>query len=63
MGGKEGWMTNELLAKVVRKNELNVKWKNTSLIIHKNYETITTEYLKNHEKGVLRYCKCKEIIL
>ena len=49
---KEGWMTNELLAKVVRKNELYVNWKTISLL-HENYETIKTEF-KNCEKGVLR---------
>ena len=27
----EGWMTNELLSKDVRKNELYVKWETTSL--------------------------------
>ena len=32
-------MTNELLAKVVRKNELYVNWITTSLK-HENYETI-----------------------
>ena len=36
---KERWMTNELLAKVVRKNELYVNWKTTSFL-HENYETI-----------------------
>ena len=45
-------MTNELLAKVVRKNELYVNWKTTSLL-HENYETIKTEF-KNCEKGVPR---------
>ena len=45
-------MTNELLAKVVRKNELYVNWKTTSFL-HENYETIKTEF-KNCEKGVLR---------
>ena len=45
-------MTNELLAKVVRKNELYVNWKTTSLL-HENYETIKTKF-KNCEKGVLR---------
>ena len=49
---KEGWMTIELLAKVVRKNELYVNWKTTSLL-HENYETIKTEF-KNCKKGVLR---------
>ena len=45
-------MTNELLAKVVRKNNFYVKWKTTSLI-HENYKTIKTEF-KNCEKEVLR---------
>ena len=45
-------MTNELLVKVVRKNELYVNWKTTSFL-HENYETIKTEF-KNCEKGVLR---------
>ena len=49
---KEGWMTNKLLVKVVRKSELYVNWK-TTLLIHENYETIQTEF-KNCEKGVLR---------
>ena len=45
-------MTNELLAKVVRKNELYVNWKTTSFL-HENLETIKTEF-KNCEKRVLR---------
>ena len=49
---KEGWMTSELLVKVVRKNELYVNWKTTSLI-HEYYETIKTEF-KYCEKEVLR---------
>ena len=43
-------MTNELLAKVVRKNELYVNWKTTSFL-HENYGTIK---FKNCEKRVLR---------
>ena len=45
-------MTDESLAKVVRKNELYVKWKTTSFI-HENYETVKTK-VKNCEKGVFR---------
>ena len=48
----ESWMTNELLTKVVRKNELYVEWKTTE-VNDINYEMIKLR-LKNHEKEVLK---------
>ena len=45
-------MTNELLTKVVRKNELYVEWKTTE-VNDRNYEMIKLR-LKNHEKEVLK---------
>ena len=49
---KESWMTNELLTKVVKKNELYVEWKTTE-INDRNYEMIKLRF-KNHEKDVLK---------
>ena len=49
---KESWMTNELLTKVVKKNELYVEWKTTE-INDRNYEMIKLRF-KNHEKEVLK---------
>ena len=48
----ESWMTNELLTKVVRKNELYVEWKTTE-VNDINYEMIKLRF-KNHEKEVLK---------
>ena len=45
-------MTNELLTKVVKKNELYVEWKTTE-INDRNYEMIKLRF-KNHEKEVLK---------
>ena len=47
---KESWMTNEVLTKVVRKNELYVEWKTTE-VNDRNYEMIKLSF-KNHEKEV-----------
>ena len=48
---KQVWMTNDLLAKVVKK-ELYVKWK-TTLLTSVNYE-INKKSLKDHEKDVAK---------
>ena len=45
-------MTNELLTKVLRKNELYVEWKTTE-VNDRNYEMIKLRF-KNHEKDVLK---------
>ena len=49
---KKSWMTNELLTKVVRKNELYVEWKTTD-VNDRNYEMIKLRF-KTHEKEVLK---------
>ena len=49
---KESWMTNELLTKVVKKNELYVEWKTTA-VNDRNHEMIKLRF-KNHEKEVLK---------
>ena len=49
---KESWMTNELLTKVVKKNQLYVEWKTTE-INDRNYEMIKLRF-KNQEKEVLK---------
>ena len=48
--GKEGWMTNELLTKVVKKNKLYVIWKTTPLT-NENYEIYKARF-KDHDKAV-----------
>ena len=48
--GKEGWMTNELLTKVMKKNRLYVGWKTTPLT-NENYETYKSRF-KDHDKEV-----------
>ena len=48
--GKEGWMTNELLTKVVKKNKLYVVWKTTPLT-NENYEIYKARF-KDHDKEV-----------
>ena len=45
-------MTNELLTKVLKKNELYVEWKTTE-INDRNYEMIKLRF-KNHEKEGLK---------
>ena len=47
---KEGWMTNELLTKVVKKNKLYVVWKTTPLT-NENYEIYKARF-KDHDKEV-----------
>ena len=49
---KEVWMTNDLLTKVVKKNELYVKWKKTPLT-SANYE-LNKKSFKDHEKEVVK---------
>ena len=49
---KEVWMTNDLLTKVVKKNELYVKWKKTPLT-SANYE-LNKKNFKDHEKEVVK---------
>ena len=48
--GKEGWMTNELLTKVVKKNKLYVVRKTTPLT-NENYEIYKVRF-KDHDKEV-----------
>ena len=48
--GKEGWMTNELLTIVVKRNKLYVAWK-TILLTNKNYEIYKARF-KDHDKEV-----------
>ena len=47
---KEKWMTNELLTQVVRKNEMYVEWKTTS-VTSADHEQIKLRF-KNYEKEV-----------
>ena len=49
---KERWMTDELLAQVIKKNEMYVDWK-TTLIAHPDYEKVKFNF-KGHEKIVLK---------
>ena len=48
--GKEGWMTNELITKVVKKNKLYIVWKTTPLT-NENYEIYKARF-KDHDKEV-----------
>ena len=57
---KQVWMTNDLLAKVVKK-ELYVKWK-TTLLTSVNYE-INKEFQRSRKRCCKRYYKCKEALL
>ena len=50
--GKEVWMTNDLLTKVVKKNELYVKLKKTPLT-SENYE-LNKKSFKDHEMEVVK---------
>ena len=56
---KESWMTNEVLTKVVRKNELYVEWKTTE-VNDKNYEMIKLSFKKSRKGGFKRYYKCEK---
>ena len=49
---KEKWMTNELLAQVVKKNEMYVDWKTTP-ITNPDYEKVKLNF-KGYEKIVLK---------
>ena len=49
---KEVWMTNDILTKVVKKNELYVKWKKTPLT-SASYE-LNKKSFKDHEKEVVK---------
>ena len=49
---KERWMTDELLAKVIKKNEMYVDWKTTP-IAHPDYEKVKFNF-KGYEKIVLK---------
>ena len=49
---KERWMTDELLAQVIKKNEMYVDWKTTS-IAHPDYEKVKFNF-KGYEKIVLK---------
>ena len=49
---KEGWMTDELLAQVIKKNEMYVDWKTTP-IAHPDYEKVKFNF-KGYEKIVLK---------
>ena len=52
---KEKWMTNELLIKIVEKNNLYVKWKTTPINLEK-YEEIKKQF-KECEKNVIKLIK------
>ena len=49
---KERWMTDELLAQVIKKNEMYVDWKTTP-IAHPDYEKVKFNF-KGYEKIVLK---------
>ena len=49
---KERWMTDELLAQVIKKNEMYVDWKTTP-ITHPDYEKVKFNF-KGYEKIVLK---------
>ena len=49
---KEKWMTQELLAQVVKKNSLYVKWKTTP-VTHVSYDTVKQRF-KSCEKDILK---------
>ena len=49
---KEKWMTQELLAQVVKKNSLYVKWKTTP-VTHVSYDTVKQTF-KSCEKDILK---------
>ena len=49
---KEKWMTQELLAKIAKKNSLYVKWKTTP-VTHASYDNVK-ESFKNCEREILK---------
>ena len=49
---KKKWMTNKLLAQVIKNNKMYVDWK-TTLITHPDYEKVILNF-KGYEKIVLK---------